>query len=480
MKRTATGGLRRLGHWLLSVPIRVKILGIGVVVALVFGVIVLVLFRSHLVSSYSQSLADESRWLVRILATRVERHLITRDRLGIHEAVNSFIGNHPGIGYVVVRDAGGQVVEWSGDQTAPVESMPLLDEIDLQNGRIVQRESGDGGIFESTFPALEGHAGTVTLGLTDHRLREGLASLNRVLALAMCICFILGQALAVLLTWLLTRPLRHLVTAVGRVGEGDLTARATSFYDDEIGGLARALNQMVQRLQEQQALLSRTELERLKLLDQLIFSQEEERARIAREIHDEFGQAMSALLLEVRSGVGASEPCAAHSKALAERIETIVEQAQSFAWSLRPSILDDYGLESALTRHIESIQALSGIAFDFQYVVMDGAPRRLDSRCELVLYRVAQEAITNVIRHSSAARCSVQVVCDRPRVRLIVEDDGCGFDVRADRAQDERTSLGLVGMRERVALLGGDFAIETGPDLGTTLRAAIPLAEENQ
>jgi len=144
---------------------------------------------------------------------------------------------------------------------------------------------------------------------------------------------------------------------------------------------------------------------------------------------------------------------------------------------MRPSILDDYGLESALARHIEEVSKNAGMQIDFQYSSPDGL-QRLPSRIEVPLFRIAQEAITNIIRHAQAHHASVVILRQIHEITMLIEDDGQGFDMAMVKEKGDQC-LGLMGMRERVNLLGGNFVIEAAPGEGTTIRVIIPLSEEN-
>ncbi|MGD0089170.1 MAG: ATP-binding protein, partial [Planctomycetota bacterium] len=136
-----------------------------------------------------------------------------------------------------------------------------------------------------------------------------------------------------------------------------------------------------------------------------------------------------------------------------------------------PAILDDYGLDSALSRYVADMAATSGVAIDYQYSSPPGFGR-LPSRIEVALYRIVQEAVTNIVSHAHAPRASVVVLLQHTGVTLVVEDNGQGFDAAlAPRSR----CLGLTGMKERASLLGGDCTIETKPGAGTTLRVTIPL-----
>jgi signal transduction histidine kinase len=143
---------------------------------------------------------------------------------------------------------------------------------------------------------------------------------------------------------------------------------------------------------------------------------------------------------------------------------------------MRPSILDDYGLDSALARHIEEITKTANFEIDYQFTSPDGL-KRLPSRIEVPLFRIAQEAITNIIRHSKATHASVILLRQLNDITMLVEDDGRGFDV-GDVQEKGDQCLGLMGMKERVNLLGGSFVVESAAGEGTTIRVRIPLSEE--
>jgi len=151
----------------------------------------------------------------------------------------------------------------------------------------------------------------------------------------------------------------------------------------------------------------------------------------------------------------------------------MVQDVRRLASGMRPSILDDYGLDKALARHLEQAQQHSGLTIDYQYLGPE-RPERLPEPIELTLYRITQEALTNATRHAEAHRVSVVVLQSDDEVKLILEDDGQGFDP-SSLGQNGCNGLGLTSMRERTALCGGTFLVESTPGHGTTIRVAIPL-----
>jgi signal transduction histidine kinase len=202
----------------------------------------------------------------------------------------------------------------------------------------------------------------------------------------------------------------------------------------------------------------------------VVEAQELERSRLARELHDETGQALTSILLGLRS-IRAAESEADADRAEANLRELIVQALQDvrrLAVELRPSALDDFGLTAAVERLAATFQERTGI---HTAVEADLPPARLSQEIETVLYRVIQEALTNVVKHAGAERVSIVLTQRSNGIRVVVEDDGRGFD--ADDIRHD--ALGVVGMRERVALVGGSLEIESTAGTGTTLAAYVPL-----
>jgi signal transduction histidine kinase len=204
-------------------------------------------------------------------------------------------------------------------------------------------------------------------------------------------------------------------------------------------------------------------------LRRVVEAQELERRRLARELHDETGQALTSILLGLK---GVEERLDPESRApvaeLRELVVSTLQDVRRLAVELRPSALDDFGLVAALERLTSTFAEQSRIAVDFQSALAD---ERLSGEIETALYRIAQESLTNVVKHAQAAHVTVVLARKDRAVKIVVEDDGRGFDptVPAD------DGYGLVGMRERLALLGGRLEVESGSERGTTVAAEVPV-----
>jgi signal transduction histidine kinase len=206
-------------------------------------------------------------------------------------------------------------------------------------------------------------------------------------------------------------------------------------------------------------------------LRRVVEGQELERRRLARELHDETGQALTSILLGLKHVEEASSPETARAAAaeLREQIVDTLQNVRRLAVELRPSALDDFGLAPALERLAEAFGEQSGITVDIETNVHS---ERLDPEIETALYRIVQEALTNVAKHAEATRVSIVVTRRGSSVTAVIEDDGQGFGAGGGTGD----GLGLVGMKERVGLLGGRLALESTEGAGTTVVAEVPVA----
>jgi PAS domain S-box-containing protein len=219
---------------------------------------------------------------------------------------------------------------------------------------------------------------------------------------------------------------------------------------------------------------------RARLLDQLIAAQEDEQRRIARELHDEMGQSLTSLLVGLRALEEASPDAAARRQAsdLRNVALRVLDEVRRLARGLRPSALDELGLVAALEFQAAELGQAHGLTVDVQTRGLEG--ERLPPHVETTLYRIIQEALTNVVKHAGARAVDVVVHRQGGSAQAIVTDDGCGFDVdTALRAPGAWTHLGLHGMRERAGLLDGAVTIESAPGEGTTIYVRIPLPVES-
>ena len=276
--------------------------------------------------------------------------------------------------------------------------------------------------------------------------------------------------------YLVLRPIQALVNFAARLGAGDYGARTgLPQARDELRHLTRAFHQMAEALQHREAKLNESR-QRLQVLSRrLVEVQETERRHLARELHDEIGQALTATEMNLQAllespGTDALAPRLKESLRVVERV---LEQVHDLSLNLRPSMLDDLGLVPALRWYTERQAALAGLQAE---VRADPLEQRLDPMIETQCFRVAQEALTNVVKHAKARTVVVELTRNDQQLHLSVRDDGVGFDVASLREQAVLgASLGLLSMEERAALAGGGLQYHATPGQGTEVHAWFPL-----
>jgi len=292
----------------------------------------------------------------------------------------------------------------------------------------------------------------------------------------------------------IVRPIQSLINATQRIGRGNLSEPIRVSSRDEIGTLARSFDNMRIKLYEslesihrhnielenrvlertQQIRQSRQKVE--SLLKKLLSSQEDERKRIARELHDDILQDISAFLIKL-------DICKMYpEKITTEKIEEMrmialktIDGIHNVIQNLRPTILDDLGLEAGIKWLLDKHLGERGIHY---YLTIKAEPnKRFDPRVEIALFRILQESIVNIARHSEAGNVFVILKTEKDSVVVDIEDDGEGFDVHSvlRHTSDGGRGLGIIGMKERASLLNGKLQVCSSPGSGTKVSLRIPL-----
>src|SRR5215218_36218 len=298
-----------------------------------------------------------------------------------------------------------------------------------------------------------GIAGNLSLDLADR------PELALILGLTVALTTLVNE-------YMLQRRFRPLERLMDEMERADLS-RPGAGLRDPVDGMAEP--EEVERLQRAfRRMLDRLEAERRRTSSTALAAQEEERARVARDLHDEVNQSLTALVLRLEAARVKAPVELAHelaeTRALANKA---MEELLMLARQLRPTALDDLGLKAALAGHVKELGRRGRINASFD---ASGDFSGLPADVQLVVYRVAQEALSNAAQHSGAEHVQVRLVREGDRVELTVGDDGSGFTF--DQAA---RGLGISGMRERALLVGGDMQVESRLDSGTRVRLTVPV-----
>lgn len=462
----------RLWRIIGSVSISTKILGIVLALVVLLGVGVTLQVRTLMIRTLEARLAEQSVSIAHDVAARSTDLILINDVFSLHHLLRDTQANNTDVRYAFILDEKGRVLAHTFGTGFPTELLDANTSALGEDHRSQVLMTDEGPIWDTSVPIFEGRAGTVRIGLSESGIRQAITTITIQLLLTTLLVSVVGIAAAALLTWVLTRPIQALVHATEAVARGDLSQRVDRWANDEIGALADAFNTMTSELAlAEQAHAERDQL-RAQLLERVISAQEDERKRIARELHDETSQSITSLLVGLRT-LGETCPMS-DSQQQIEDLRQIagatLEGVRTLALELRPSVLDDLGLVAALTRYVSDYQNRYHLAVDVATLGLD--ENRLPPAVETALYRIVQESLTNIARHARASTVSVLLEHREGRIRAIIEDDGCGFDPVQVRAS--AGGLGLYGMQERVELLGGVFRIESS-NAGTAVVVEVPV-----
>ncbi|HMK39295.1 MAG TPA: ATP-binding protein, partial [Bacteroidota bacterium] len=296
--------------------------------------------------------------------------------------------------------------------------------------------------------------------------------------IAVLACVAVGLLGGALTTKSITAPIRELASVMHRVAQGGDLRRVEITSSDELRSLGEAFNLMTVQLDH-------AERQRLAGLRAYAVSvqraQEEERERISRELHDDICQRLSGMKFRVEVLADEAEPAQRRMvrglRDINQELDRAITEVQRISSNLRPSVLDDFGLVTALKMLCKEFEKLHGVRTSFRDALGVSGP--VDANIEIALYRIAQEALSNTARHARAGTAALSLEHRKTSIQLTVSDDGAGFsDTDAARAREEGHGIGLMSMRERSEMLGGTFTIESASGTGTTITVTIPLSSE--
>ena len=490
-----------------------------IMVVVVVGVLITVSTAANVQGRRAAALEELERrgvFLVETFGEVMADRLYFADVDALDDMASVAVG-HPEITSVsVFRPDGRRLVSTeNGDYPEGTTETGVMN-LALGRDRQVVATSRDQIIVFTPIVAGDQMLGGLQLTVSTDVVENEIANLTRQAIVQGITLIVVGALLAFLLGQYIARPIRTLVAATQRVAEGRYEFTASRTRRDEIGELATAFEKMTvalsesnsrlkersdqlmsskvaleaevshrkgteaelrtaqseleERVEERTAALRGSEEEARALSRKLVQVQEEGFRYVSRELHDEIGQHLTGLkfLLESMKGEG-SDTVVERAKAV---VDDLTGATRDLSMSLRPTVLDDMGLLPALLWLIRRYSSQSGIEVKFEHY---GLGSRLPSEIETAAFRIVQEGLTNVARHAKAKEADLTVWAGDGHLKISLVDRGVGFDPEAVLAQSD--SMGLVGMRERAQLLGGDMFIESSPGSGVRIRADVPSEE---
>jgi signal transduction histidine kinase len=444
------------------------------------------------------------------LASFAARPLLSNDLATLRRFVNHTM-TEDYVLYVFILDPRGKVVMHSdlGEIGKIYHQDLALKAINSEESGCIHNPARECNIY-APINVAEARLGTVIMGYSYAGVKQEIAKARRQIVSIGLITITIGGLIAYLLAAFISLPIKKITASMAKVSQGDLTDIPDINRHDEIGVLVKAFNRMAADLKKHRQHLEvlvearTTELsqanaqlhqeiaERRRAEDEVKRSRqqlrdlashlevvrEEERIRIAREIHDELGQALTALKMDVH-WLGSRLP--GHQELLLEKISsmsklinTTVQAVRRISTELRPGLLDDFGLSAAIEWQANEFCRRAGINCD-----LSSEPEEiiLDQARSTALFRIFQETLTNIARHAEATEVVVNLTRDTFAVELEVRDNGKGITAAQINAG---TSFGLMGIRERVLKLDGDLRISGAPEKGTRVHVTLPLGPDGK
>ena len=481
--------------------------------------VVILVLATGIVSTMREKATLESELRKRGLALASElakftaRPLLSRDLPALRRFVNHSMAQDY-VRYAVVLNPHGKVVMHSdlaevGKTYKDNVSIAAVNSGESGCARLSKRGEQYLDIF-TPIQVLDIRLGTVRLGYSYMAVEKEVAKARQQIFIIGIVTIIIGGVVAYLLATFISSPIKKITDATEKVANGGLITRLTIKRDDEIGTLANAFNKMAEDLRKHhkhlealvegrtaelettnvQLLEEITERKRAEenlkqsrerlrdLASHLQSIREEEGKRIAREIHDELGQALTALKMDIHwldHRLPEDQPLLRKkTKTMSNLINITVQSVRRISTELRPGLLDDLGLSAAIEWQANEFSNRTGIRCG---IVSDPEDIILDQTCSTALFRIFQETLTNIARHADATEVEIILKEKYDKVELEVHDNGKGI---TEKQISDGKSFGLIGIGERVHYLNGDLSIKGARNKGTTVKVSIPIDKKGE
>ena len=467
-----------LKNKLLSVSVRVKIMGIALGIVFLFGITTIYTVRESFKKELREELRISGISIAREMASRSSGFILTPNRFALNLLVKDMLENNEDVEYNFILSSSNEILAHSFENGFPKELLVVNRVSSGIKFNVEMLDTEEGIITDVAVPLFGGKLGTVRVGMNEKHLWNNVNAITLQILMVTVIVSLLGIGAASFLTMILTRPITDLVSFANALGKGDFEQRARVWADDEIGKLSNAFNSMIQKLKNSKNELESKEEMTLQLLRKVISAQEEERKRIARELHDQTSQSLASLMigLKLLQSCKTLDEVSKGADDLRELASRTLEEVHSLAIQLRPAVLDDKGLDIALQKYIADYSKKFNLKMDYHSIGFNST--RFPTEIETVIYRVVQEALTNIVKHSEAKNASLIMENRGNSLKVIIEDSGKGFDVEKVMGLEMDGKLGLFGMQERVSLVNGNITIESAPGTGTSIYITVPIGKK--
>ena len=455
-----------------NVSLRIKVIGLVIFATLLLGLPVIYFVNIDFSRQNNMQLKLMSLAIGKQLSSQSVNYILEDNFYALEKLLKSSVKSDPDVVYAFIENKKGEIIASTFNGGFPADLLKV-NRFNPKSLSAVKIKTNEGLVYDTAVPILRGRLGTVRVGISTKRSNMLLYSLIRSIIIVMIFAAVLAIILSSSIAWWVMTPIVKLSEAFNKVKSGSYDIKLDIKRDDEIGMLARDFNKMAVSLKKADEERMENDNLRKNFINNVIKAQEEERKRIAKDLHDQFAQMLAYIKIRIGllKNLNNIEEARESVAQISEELTNALDVVRNIARSLMPGILEEMGLVCAVTSYIDDINKKSlNFKVDF-YSDYDIKNKRFDQNIEINVYRIIQEALSNVILHSHSNYAKINLGIAEGKIIGSVEDYGTGFNY----GLISKDSLGIFGMTERAKLLGGDLKIESKTGAGTLINFYIPL-----
>lgn len=453
-----------------NVSLRVKVIGLVIFATLLLGLPVIYFVNKDFSQQNNMQLRLMSRAIGKQLSSQSVNYILEDNIYALTKLLRNSLKSDPDVVYAFIENKKGGVIASTFNGGFP-KGLLEVNTFRPNNLSTVKIKTDKGAVYDTSVPILKGKLGAVRIGISTKRSSMLLYSLIRSIIMVMIFAAFLAIILSSSIAWWVMTPIVKLSDAFNNVKNGSYDIKLDVKRDDEIGKLTRDFNKMVDSLKKANDERVENDNLRKNFITNVIKAQEEERKRIAKDLHDQFAQMLAYIKIRIGLLKGLSDIEQARESIIdiGEELAKALDTVRNIARSLMPGILDEMGLVCAIQSYIDDINKKSS-DFKIDFWTVNIKNKRFSHNIEINVYRIIQESLSNIILHSQADYAEIRLEEHGGKITGVISDYGTGFKYDIIK----KDSLGIFGMIERAKLLGGDLEIKSEPGKGTEVRFWVP------
>ena len=457
-----------------NISLRIKVIGLVIFATLLLGLPVIYFVNKDFSRQNNMQLKLMSLAIGKQLSSQSVNYILEDNIYALDKLLKSSIKSDPDVVYAFIENKKGEIIASTFNGGFP-SGLLKVKHFNIKKLSTVSIETNEGLVYDTAVPILGGRLGTIRVGISNKRSSLLLYSLIRSIIIVMIFAAVLAVILSSSIAWWVMTPIVKLSEAFKKVKSGSYDVKIDIKRDDEIGMLARDFNKMALSLKKADEERIENDNLRENFINNVIKAQEEERKRIAKDLHDQFAQMLAYIKIRIGllKNLNNIEEAKESIAQIGEELTNALDSVRNIAKSLMPGILEEMGLVCAVTSYIDDINKKShNFKTDF-FPDENIKDKRFDQNIEINVYRIIQEALSNVILHSQAnyVKIILMTIEGEGKIDCSIEDNGTGFNYESI----SKESLGIFGMIERAKLLGGDLKIKSQTGRGTEINFYVPV-----